>query len=60
LDGVARFVSAEQRCCPFLRFEIVVAAADGPVWLQMTGPDGTREFLAAELPGLSAFFSYGT
>lgn len=49
-EQVARFVANERRCCPFLHFELSVEPADGPVWLRMTGPPGTREFLQAELP----------
>jgi hypothetical protein len=49
LDGVMRFVSNERLCCPFLEFGITVAPADGPVWLRLTGPAGTRAFLEAEL-----------
>jgi hypothetical protein len=50
LDPITRFVENERRCCPFLRFVIEVDTSGGPIWLQMTGPDGTREFLDAELP----------
>jgi hypothetical protein len=50
-ESVAKFVANERKCCPFLDFEITVPAAGGPVWLRMTGPEGTREFLDAELPG---------
>lgn len=49
LDVVMRFVANERRCCPFLEFAITVAPADGPVWLRMTGPEGTRAFLEAEM-----------
>jgi hypothetical protein len=49
-DLVPKFVSRERLCCPFLTFTIAVASVGGPVWLEMTGPNGTREFLAAELP----------
>lgn len=49
LEEVARFVANERRCCPFLDFEIAVAAAAGPVWLRLTGPAGTRAFLDAEM-----------
>ncbi|HJU66444.1 MAG TPA: hypothetical protein VJ596_12230 [Gemmatimonadaceae bacterium] len=49
LDDVARFVSNERRCCPFLRFSIELAPDDGPLWLHLVGPVGTREFLDAEL-----------
>jgi hypothetical protein len=49
LEMVARFVANERRCCPFLDFELAVAPDSGPLWLRMTGPDGTREVLEAEL-----------
>jgi hypothetical protein len=50
LDRLAQFVSRERLCCPFLTFTIAIASGGGPVWLEMTGPEGTREFLAGELP----------
>jgi hypothetical protein len=46
---VARFIANERKCCPFLTFELMVSADAGPVWLRMTGPEGTREVLEAEL-----------
>lgn len=49
LAEVMRFVASERLCCPFLEFGITVSPGDGPVWLRLTGPDGTRAFLAAEL-----------
>jgi hypothetical protein len=45
LLALATMIDAERRCCPFLRFHVVVEAADGPVLLEVTGPDGTRKFL---------------
>lgn len=47
---LTRFVANERNCCPAIRFEIVVSAQGGPVSLRMTGPEGVREFLKAELP----------
>jgi hypothetical protein len=52
LEDVARFVANERRCCPFMSFEFVLAPEAGPLWLRMSGPDGTREVMRAEL-GLS-------
>jgi hypothetical protein len=49
LEMVARFVANERKCCPFLTFELVVMAELGPLWLRMTGPEGTRAVLEAEL-----------
>lgn len=49
LEHVTGFVRNERRCCEFLEFGITVAPARGPVWLRLTGPEGTQEFLRAEL-----------
>jgi hypothetical protein len=49
LDAVARFVGNERKCCPFMSFELIVAPESGPLWLRMTGPEGTRSVLDAEL-----------
>lgn len=48
-DSLARFMSNERRCCPFLGFELSVEPADAGLRLSLTGPEGTREFLNAEL-----------
>jgi hypothetical protein len=42
-------VDAERQCCRFLRFEITVEPDLGPIWLSLSGPRGTREFLNALL-----------
>jgi hypothetical protein len=49
LAELARLVDLERRCCPFLRFRLTVEPGGGPVSLELTGPAGTREMLAAEL-----------
>lgn len=48
-EQLARFVVNERKCCPFLRIELCSDPGDGPVWLRLTGPEGTRAFLTAEL-----------
>ena len=47
LLAIARTVDAERQCCRFLRFTVTVEPDDGPISLALTGPAGTREFLAA-------------
>ena len=42
---VAAVIEAEHGCCRFLRFGVVVEPGDGPLWLEVTGPPGTEEFL---------------
>jgi hypothetical protein len=49
LSTVARTVEAERHCCRFLRFVITVAPDGGPMFLELSGPPGTREFVAALL-----------
>ena len=49
LESVARFVANERKCCPFMSFELTLAPESGPLWLRMTGPEGTRSVLDAEL-----------
>ena|SRR5213593_668846 len=52
LVALAAMIDAERRCCPFLRFQVVAEPGDGPVWLEVTGATGTRDFLE-RLPRLS-------
>jgi hypothetical protein len=47
LAAIARTVDAERQCCRFLRFTVTVEPGDGLISLDLTGPAGTREFLAA-------------
>jgi hypothetical protein len=54
LATLATFIDLERRCCAFLAFRLTVEPGGGPVWLELTGPPGTREFLAAELAGPDA------
>jgi hypothetical protein len=49
LATIAHTVNAERQCCRFLRFEIMVEPDGGPIWLEVTGPSGAREFLDALL-----------
>ena len=45
LSEVAGLIDLERQCCPFLQFRITVAPNDGPLLLEMTGPEGTKDFL---------------
>jgi hypothetical protein len=46
---LGEFIQLESQCCPFLRFQLTVEARGGSIWLELTGPPGTREFLAHEV-----------
>ena len=49
LSAILTTVDAERQCCRFLRFTITVEPDGGPIWLDLAGPPGTREFLSALL-----------
>lgn len=48
---VTQFVEIERKCGPFLSFGLSVAPEDRGLVLEVTGPSGTKEFLATELMG---------
>lgn len=49
LSSIAKAVEAERHCCRFLRFTLIVDPGEGQFTLDLTGPEGTREFVAALL-----------
>ncbi|MGI8916161.1 MAG: hypothetical protein ACR2JY_20700 [Chloroflexota bacterium] len=49
LFTAAEFITLEMRCCPFFRFRLDVAPDGGPLWLAITGGEGVKAFLVAEL-----------
>ena len=49
LASIAQAVEAERHCCRFLRFTITVEPDGGPLTVDLTGPQGAREFVVALL-----------
>lgn len=49
-DDLARWITNERHCCPFLSFALEVTPDNGPIWVRITGVPGTRAFLDGELP----------
>ncbi len=47
LSEVAGLIDLERQCCPFLRFRLTVEENGGSLLLEMTGPEGTKDFLAS-------------
>lgn len=50
IPELAAMMEAERRCCRFLQFQLTAEPDEGPVWLEVTGPPGTTEWLAGWLP----------
>jgi hypothetical protein len=45
LAGAAETMNTERHCCRFLRFVLVIEPDGGAMRLEITGPEGTAEFL---------------
>jgi hypothetical protein len=47
--AVAAFVDRERLCCPFLMFSLDIPPERGSLWLRLTGTEGVKDFIRAEL-----------
>ena len=47
--ALAEWIALERRCCAFLHFRIELAAGNGPVTVALSGGDGVKDFLRAEM-----------
>src|SRR5712691_3331895 len=45
----AEFISLERLCCPFFSFGLEVEKEGGTVWLSLTGREGVKAFIMAEI-----------
>jgi hypothetical protein len=46
---VAQFVALERLCCPFFGFDIEVESEGGALLLSLTGREGVKPFIIAEI-----------
>jgi hypothetical protein len=46
LSEITAMIDLERQCCPFLRFQLTLEPGGGPMTLELTGPEGTKDFLA--------------
>jgi hypothetical protein len=46
---VAEYISNERLCCPFFDFGVDIPAGGSRLWLRLTGGEGVKDFLRAEL-----------
>jgi hypothetical protein len=49
LGDLMQVIQLERECCPFLSFRLTVGPGACPVWLELTGPTGTKAFLESAL-----------
>src|SRR2546430_17382942 len=43
INKSANLIALERQCCPFLQFDLRVEPGQGPIWLELTGPAGTKD-----------------
>ena len=53
-EKLIAFVVGERACCEFFTFELVFEPRQGPLWLHLRGPEGTKEVVASMLVRSSA------
>jgi hypothetical protein len=48
LTELAEWVAGERKCCPFFDFGIDLQGDGGPLWLELKGNDGVKQFMRSE------------
>ena len=43
------FILGERQCCAFFQLELVFTPGNGPIWLNLRGGDGVKQFIEDEL-----------
>ena len=43
------FIQTERACCNFFTFQLLIADAESPVFLTISGPEGAKEFINSEM-----------
>ena len=52
LQLLAEWIGNERLCCPFFIFDIQLRKGIEPMILHISGPEGVKEFIRAEIPGI--------
>jgi hypothetical protein len=49
VDELAEFIKTERACCDFFVFNLSISGDKTEAWLEITGPEGAKDFIAKEL-----------
>jgi len=49
VDELTSFIKTERECCSFFIFNLSVAGDKSAAWLELSGPEGTKDFIKTEL-----------
>jgi hypothetical protein len=45
MDPALKWTKLEGYCCPFLEMQVRWDIENGPVWLDLKGPEGVKDFI---------------
>lgn len=49
LEQLIEFIKTERACCEFFVFGLSISGDKSEIWLELTGPEGAKAFIAAAL-----------
>lgn len=49
LDQLSEFIKTERACCDFFIFGLSISGDKSEIWLELTGSEGVKDFIATEL-----------
>lgn len=49
LDQLSEFIKTERACCSFFIFGLSISGDKSEAWLELTGPEGAKDFVQTEL-----------
>lgn len=49
LNELTEFIKSERECCSFFVFNISISGDKSEAWLELTGPEGTKDVIVNEL-----------
>lgn len=49
VDELTEFIKTERTCCGFFTFNLSVSGDASEAWLELTGPEGAKDFITDEM-----------
>jgi len=49
IDELTEFIKTERECCSFFTFNLSISGDKSEAWLELTGVEGAKDFIAQEL-----------
>ena len=49
VDELTEFIKTERTCCDFFIFGLSISGDKSEAWLELTGPEGAKDFITGEL-----------